>query len=189
MPGKVNPVMPEMMIQVCAQVIGNDASMTLGGLMGQLDLNAMMPLMAHNLLQSIKLLANACHAFNSKCVSQGPEMPGDPENSCGISANRDRCRQLVESSLMPVTALVPIIGYRKAAQVASESVRTGKTIREIVLAEDLIPLEELESLLDLTNMTRSSDSPGSRESSGIHVMAGSENAIDRWRDDGGHQLI
>lgn len=153
MPGKVNPVMPEMMIQVCAQVIGNDAAITLGGLMGQLDLNAMMPLMAHNLLQSISILAAACRTFNDKCVSHGPPMHDKPENTDGIVANRERCRTLVESSLMLVTALVPALGYQKSAEIARESFRTGKTIREIVREQQLIPDNELDSLLDLTRMT------------------------------------
>ena len=156
MPGKVNPVMPEMMIQVCAQVIGNDAAVTLGGLMGQLDLNAMLPLLAHNVLQSITILAAACRTFDERCVSHGPAMRDKPDNVDGITANRERCRMLVESSLMAVTALVPEIGYQKAAEVASESMRTGRTIREIVLEKKLIPDSKLDSLLDLTNMTASS---------------------------------
>lgn len=158
MPGKVNPVMPEMMIQVCAQVIGNDVAMTLGGAMGQLDLNVMMPLMAHNLLQSIAILAAACRAFDGRCVSNGPEMRGNPDNVRGIVANRDRCRMLVESSLMPVTALVPKLGYHEAAAIAEEARRTGRTVREIVLAKNLFSVAELEELLDLTAMTRSANS-------------------------------
>ena len=154
MPGKVNPVMPEMLIQVCAQVIGNDTAVTLGGVLGQLDLNAMMPLMAHNLLQSIAILAAACRTFDDRCVSHGPVMSGNPDNVRGIVANRDRCRALVESSLMPVTALVPKLGYHQAAAIAEESHRTGRTIREIVLAKNLIPVAELDTLLDLTAMTR-----------------------------------
>lgn len=153
MPGKVNPVMPEMMIQVCAQVIGNDAAVTLGGLMGQLDLNVMMPLMAHNLLPSISILASAGRAFDEKCVSHGPVMSANPDNARGITANRERCRLLVESSLMPVTALVPKLGYQRAAEIASEALRTGRTIREVVLADNLMSATELDSLLDLTNMT------------------------------------
>jgi fumarate hydratase class II len=154
MPGKVNPVMPEMMIQVCAQVIGNDAAVTLGGLMGQLDLNVMMPVMAHNLLQSVSLLAAACRTFDEKCVSHGPVMFTNADNASGISANRERCRLLVESSLMPVTALVPKLGYQQAAKIAAESVRTGRTIREVVLESKLIPAIELDALLNLTSMTR-----------------------------------
>ncbi|HRA88676.1 MAG TPA: class II fumarate hydratase, partial [Planctomycetaceae bacterium] len=156
MPGKVNPVMCEMMIQVCAQVIGNDAAITLGGVMGQLDLNVMMPLMAHNLLQSMTILAAACRTFDEKCVSHGPVVRDNPENIHGISANPERCRLLVESSLMAVTALVPVLSYHNAARIARDSFRTGKTIREIVLAENLVSATEIDSLLDLTRMTRSS---------------------------------
>jgi len=162
MPGKVNPVMPEMLIQVGAQVIGNDAAVTLGGAFGQLDLNVMMPLMTHNLLQSILLLANGARVFDERCVSAGPEMPGNPDNVKGIVANRDRCRKLVENSLMPVTALVPRLGYAKAAEIAKEAHKTGKTVREVVLAQKLIPEAELDKLLDLTAMTQ----PGIREGGG-----------------------
>jgi fumarate hydratase class II len=189
MPGKVNPVMPEMMIQVCAQVIGNDTAVTLGGVLGQLDLNAMMPLMAHNLLQSIALLAAACRSFDERCVSRGPAIPANPENVRGIVANRDRCRALVESSLMPLTALVPKLGYHEASTIAEESLRTGRTVREIVLERKLFSATELEWLLDLTRMTRpfvreeagdATRSAGSAQSK--YEMAQSE---DRWRDDGG----
>ena len=195
MPGKVNPVMPEMMIQVCAQVIGNDAAVTLGGSMGQLELNVMMPVMAHNLLQSISILSAACRAFDENCVSHGPVMSSNPDNARGITANRERCRLLVESSLMPVTALVPKLGYEQAAKIASEALRTGRTIREVVLADNLISVTELDSLLDLTNMTHpSAGNRGSAvtdESSGNATIpiAASASSLDRWRDDGGHQLI
>jgi len=148
MPGKVNPVMPEMMIQVCAQVIGNDLAVTLGGALGQLDLNVMMPLMGHNLLQSAALLAAASRLFAEKCVQ-------------GIRADRDRCRSLVERSLMPVTALVPRLGYNAAAEIAQEAHRTGKTVREVVLERKLIPEAELDALLDLSGMTK----PGIRQES------------------------
>ncbi len=152
MPGKVNPVMPEVMIQVCAQVIGNDAAVSLGGLLGQLDLNAMMPLMAHNILQSISILAAACRVFDDKCISHGPEMRHRPDNVKGIAANRDRCRMLVESSLMSVTALVPVIGYQNAAEIARESWQTGKTIRSVATERQLVSDDVLDSLLDLTQM-------------------------------------
>ncbi len=152
MPGKVNPVMPEMMIQVCAQVIGNDAAVTLGGLLGQLDLNAMMPLMAHNILQSISILAAACRTFDDKCISHGPAMADRPDNVNGILANRERCRMLVESSLMSVTALVPVIGYQKAAEIARESWQTGKTIRQVAGEKQLVSDNILNSVIDLTSM-------------------------------------
>ncbi len=154
MPGKVNPVMPEMMIQVGAQVIGNDAAITFGGAFGQLDLNVVMPLMAHNLLQSIALLSSAARTFNRRCVSGGPKLKDNPDNERGIVADAERCRKLVENSLMPVTALVPRIPFEKAAAVAKEAQRTGRTVREVVLAWKLIPVDELDKLLDLSAMTR-----------------------------------
>ena len=154
MPGKVNPVICEMLVQVGAQVMGNDVAVTLGGAFGQLNLNVMMPLMAHNLLQSIVLLGNGVRVFNERCVSQGPEMVGNPDNIKGIVANGDRGRLLVEQSLMPVTALVPRLGYAQSAKIAQEAFRTGKTVREVVLATRLIPEAELDVLLDLTAMTQ-----------------------------------
>ena len=190
MPGKVNPVMPDMMIQVCAQVIGNDAAVTLGGALGQLDLNVMMPLMAHNLLQSIAILAAACRSFDKRCVSHGPAMVGNPDNVRGILANRERCRALVESSLMPVTALVPILGYHEAAAIAEEARRTGSTVREIVLAKNLISATELDSLLDLTSMTklaiREEAGDGSnRPDHSAQRRTDQPQRGNRWRDDGG----
>ena len=155
MPGKVNPVIPEMLIQVGAQVIGNDTAVTLGGVFGQLDLNVMMPLMAHNLLASTALLSAGARVFHERCVSAGPEMPDNPDNVKGIVANRERCRTLVENSLMPVTALVPRLGYKEAAKLAQEAHKTGKNVRKVVLEKKLIPEQELDALLDLTAMTRS----------------------------------
>lgn len=165
MPGKVNPVMPEMMIQVAAQVIGHDATVTLGGVLGQLDLNAMMPVITHNILMSIRILAAACRTFDDKCVSHGPAMAQRPDNHHGISANRERCRMLVESSLMSVTALVPVIGYRKSAELAQEAWRTGKTIRQVASDQQLISETLLDSLLDLTNMASPPSYDGSHGAS------------------------
>ena len=160
MPGKVNPVIPEMLIQVGAQVIGNDAAVTLGGVFGQLDLNVMMPLMAHNLLESTALLSSGARVFHDRCVSAGPEMRDNPDNVKGIVANRERCRTLVKNSLMPVTALVPRLGYKEAAKLAQEAHKSGKTVREVVLEKKLIPEQELDALLDLTAMTRSGNRKG-----------------------------
>jgi len=140
MPGKVNPVIAESLIQVCAQVIGNDAAITVGGLMGNFELNVMMPLMAHNLLQSISLLANASANFADKCVS-------------GIQANRERCEEMIEKSLAMVTSLSPRIGYDAAAQIAKEAYQTGRTVREIALEKKVLPPDELEKLLDPRTMT------------------------------------
>lgn len=153
MPGKVNPVMPEMMTQVCAQVIGNDSAITVAGMAGTLNLNTMMPVMARNLLESVEILGNACRLFNEKCVSGGPEIPGNPDNTRGITANRERCRRYAEMSIMAVTALAPSIGYKEAAGVAQEALRSNRTVREVVLERKLVPEKELEKLLDLEGMT------------------------------------
>lgn len=195
MPGKVNPVMPEMMIQVCAQVIGNDAAVTLGGMLGQLDLNAMMPLMAHNILQSISILAAACRTFDDKCISHGPAMLDRPDNVNGISANRERCQMLLESSLMSVTALVPIIGYKKSAEIARESWRSGRTIREVTGEKHLVPDSVLDSVLDVTSMVpevRVHDrnvvlDETRRGTTRFQRQWKQSRALDRWRDDGGHE--
>jgi len=153
MPGKVNPVMPEMMMQVCAQVIGNDSTVTIGGMSGTLDLNTMMPVMARNLLESIEILGNACRLFNEKCVSGGPELPGNPANTSGISVDRELCRRYAEMSLMSVTALAPRLGYKAAAEVAQEAFHSKRTVREVVLERKLVPEKELDKLLDLKGMT------------------------------------
>jgi fumarate hydratase class II len=140
MPGKVNPVMAESLMQVCAQVVGNDATITLGGLAGNFELNVMMPVMAHNLLQSIDLLTNAVGQFNERCLQ-------------GLAADRERCEGLVEESLAMCTALAPVIGYDRAAAIAKQAHKTGKTVREVALAEEVLPAEELSRLLDPQPMT------------------------------------
>jgi fumarate hydratase class II len=140
MPGKVNPVIPEAAIQVAAQVIGNDTAITIGGLGGQFELNTMMPLMAHDLLFSIETLAAAARVFADSCVS-------------GIEADPERARELVERSLVIVTALVPAIGYDAAAEVSKEAYATGKSLREVVLERGLMTEEDLDAALDLWKMT------------------------------------
>src|ERR1700726_3119518 len=140
MPGKVNPVLCESTMMVCAQVIGNDAVITWAGANGNFELNVMMPVMAHNLLESIRLLANACEAFVEKCV-------------LGIEANEERCRELVELSMAMVTSLAPKIGYDRAAEIAKESAKTGRTVREICLEQKVLPPDELERALDPFKMT------------------------------------
>jgi fumarate hydratase class II len=140
MPGKVNPVMAESLIQACAQVLGNDAAVALGGLHGQLELNVMQPLIAHNLLQSIGLLANAAGLFTERCVR-------------GLEADRRRCEALIEQSLAMVTALAPRIGYDRAAALAKKAHETGRTVREVAREERLLPEEELARLLDPRPMT------------------------------------
>src|SRR5262249_37047647 len=130
MPGKVNPVIPEAVLMVAAQVVGNDATITLAGMSGDFELNAMMPVLAYNLLQSFAVLADVSRLLADSCVA-------------GITANRERCEELVERSLAMVTALVPKIGYDAAAEIAKESVKTGRTVRELVREKQLLPEAEL----------------------------------------------
>ncbi len=141
MPGKVNPVMSEALIQVCIQVIGNDATITWAGANGNFDLNVMMPVLAHNILESIRLLANAATVFSEKCVA-------------GITANVERCNELVEYSMAMVTSLAPIIGYDRAAEIAKESAKTGKTVRQICMEWKIMPEDELRKALDPIEMTK-----------------------------------
>ncbi len=140
MPGKVNPVIPEAVIQMAAQVIGNDAAITLGGLGSIFELNTMMPLMAYDLLFSIETLGAAAGVLAERCVE-------------GIEADEDRARELLERSLVIVTALVPLIGYDAAADVSKEAYATGRSLREIVVARGLMTSEEVDAALDLRRMT------------------------------------
>jgi fumarate hydratase class II len=140
MPGKVNPVMCEMMLMVCAQVIGNDATVAWGGAAGNFELNVMIPVLAYNFLQSVELLASACRLLADRCVK-------------GITANVERCESLVEQSLALVTALNERIGYDAAAAIARESVATGKTVRQLCLEKNVLPPAELAELLDARRMT------------------------------------
>jgi fumarate hydratase, class II len=149
MPGKVNPVMCESLMMVCSQVIGNDNCVTWAGANGNFELNVMMPVMAHNLLESIRLLANISDVFAEKCVR-------------GIEANEERCRELIELSMAMVTSLAPKIGYDRAAEIAKESARTGRTVREICLDKKVLPVDELERVLDPVAMTE----PGGEGSAG-----------------------
>jgi fumarate hydratase class II len=149
MPGKVNPVMSEATMMVCAQVFGNDSCITWAAANGNLELNVMMPVMAHDLLESIRLLANVTEVLCEKCVT-------------GITANKKRCEELIELSLAMVTALAPRIGYDRAAEIAKESAKTGKTVREICLEKKVLPEAELKRVLDPVAMTE----PGGTGSGG-----------------------
>jgi len=135
MPGKVNPVIPEMVLQVSAQVIGNDSAITQGGQAGSFELNVMLPLMAYNLIQSIHLLAGAARALAGKCIR-------------GMEANRKRCSLSLEQSLALATAFVPAIGYDKAAWLAKEAYQKNKTIREVALEKGVLPEAEIQKRLD-----------------------------------------
>ena len=140
MPGKVNPVIAEALCQVCAQVIGNDLTVTVAGMSGNFELNVMMPVMAYNLLQSIHLLANTVEVFTEKCAQ-------------GLKADEKRCREMVEKSLAMVTALSPHIGHDRAAEIAREAYKTGKTVREIAMQRRVLPAKKLEKILDPWKMT------------------------------------
>ena len=140
MPGKVNPVMSESMMMVCAQVIGHDATITWAGANGNFELNVMMPVMAYDILESIRLLSSVVDIFCDKAVR-------------GIVANEERCRELVELSMAMVTSLSPRIGYDRAAEIAKESAKTGRTVREIARDKKILPDEELERALDPIKMT------------------------------------
>ena len=140
MPGKVNPVIAESVLMVAAQVIGNDAAITIGGQAGIFELNVMIPVMAHNLLESIRLLASSANNFADRCIS-------------GIVANVERCNDMIEKSLAMCTALAPEIGYDEAAAIAKESYKTGKTVREIALERKILPAERLNEILDPMRMT------------------------------------
>jgi len=132
MPGKINPVIPESLIQVCAQVIGNDSAITLGGSGGNFELNIMMPLIAYNLIQSIKILSNAIKNFTEKCIM-------------GLEADRKRCEEMIEKSLSLSTFLIPILGYDKTSKITRKAYFENKTIRE-VLKEEGIFAKEMDSL-------------------------------------------
>jgi fumarate hydratase class II len=140
MPGKVNPVVCESVHMVCAQVIGYDAAITLGGLGSYLELNVMMPLIANDLLEQIRLLANVSRVFAEKCIQ-------------GVTANEQRARDLLELNLAACTALAPKIGYDKAAALSKEAFATGRTLREIALERKVLPPKELDETLDYKKMT------------------------------------
>ena len=151
MPGKVNPVMCEAVMQVCAQVIGNDAATTFAAAMlGNLDLHTGMPVIAHNVLESIRLLTNVVSVFTDKCV-------------VGLEANRGRCEALIEQSLAMCTSLAPLIGYDAAAAIAKEAAQTGKSVRQVAAEKKVLPEAQLREALDPRAMTRPSDRvlPGS----------------------------
>jgi fumarate hydratase class II len=140
MPGKVNPVICESVTQVAAQVIGNDAAIGVAGLSGHLELNAFIPVIARNLLESIRLLARVAELFVDKCLD-------------GLEADRERAASWVEGSLAMVTALVPALGYERAAEIAREAHASGRSVREVCLAGKVLPADELERLLDPRRQT------------------------------------
>ncbi|RMH20195.1 MAG: class II fumarate hydratase [Gemmatimonadetes bacterium] len=140
MPGKVNPVMSEAMMMVAARVMGNHTTVTVAGSRGNFELNVMMPVLADALLESIVLLANMARAFTDRCV-------------VGIEANEERARELLEKNPSIATALNPYIGYDRAAEVAKRAAREGRSVREVVIEEGLLPPDVLEEALDVRDMT------------------------------------
>jgi fumarate hydratase class II len=142
MPGKVNPVIPEVVMQVGAQVIGNDTAITIGGMQGNFELNVRIPLIARNLLGSIHLLSTTSRLFADKCVS-------------GIEANRDGCRRSAESTLAAATALNPYIGYDKGAAIVKEAATSGRMLREVAL-EQGVDAATFDEAMDLRKMARGS---------------------------------
>ncbi|NLC89370.1 MAG: aspartate ammonia-lyase [Clostridiaceae bacterium] len=140
MPGKVNPVIPEVVNQVCFNIIGNDVTVTMAAEAGQLELNAFEPIIFYNLFQSIETLKYAVRTLVDNCI-------------VGITANRDHCHDLVYNSVGIITAVVPHLGYRTAATVAKEAIKTGKPIREIILRDGLLTEAELDKVLDPYAMT------------------------------------
>ena len=139
MPGKVNPVIPEALAQIAAQVIGNDAAITIGCQAGNFELNVMMPVITSNLLESIDLLSTGSQMLAEKCVD-------------GIKANKKRCEELVEQSLAMVTSLAPVIGYDQSTKLAKEAFQNGETIREILTEKKVLPKEKIDKLLDPKTM-------------------------------------
>jgi fumarate hydratase class II len=140
MPGKVNPVIPESTTMLCATVMGNDVAINIGGQHGNFELNTMMPMIAHHLLQSIRLLANGAHNLAERCVK-------------GIEANKERAESLVGGSLALATALVPHIGYDAAAKISQEAFAAGKTVFEVALAHRVLPEDRLRRVLDPVRQT------------------------------------
>ena len=141
MPGKVNPVICESVLQVCAHVVGAEAAVSFaGGLLGSFELHVGMPVMAHNLLEAIRLLGNVCDAFVDKCVA-------------GLQANRRRCEELVEQSLAMCTSLTPHVGYDRAAAIAKAAHESGKTVRQVALEQKVLDEQKLNEILDPRSMT------------------------------------
>lgn len=141
MPGKVNPVIPEVVNQVAFAVVGSDVTVSMASEAGQLELNVMEPVIGYSLFQSINMLRRACITLADKCVS-------------GITANVDRCREMVEQSIGLVTALNPYIGYEASAEIAKEAMRTGNSVYQIVLDKGVLSQEELEDILKPENMVK-----------------------------------
>ncbi len=141
MPAKVNPVIPEAVNMVAAKIIGNDVTMAIAGLNGNLELNTMMPVMAYTVLESIEIEANCSQVLAEKCIN-------------GIKANAAQCQKYAEESIALVTAFAPIIGYDVAAKVAKKSMQTGKSLKDILVEDKILPPDKVKEIFDLKKMTR-----------------------------------
>ena len=139
MPGKVNPVIPEMMMQVSAQVIGNDNTITFSSSHGNFELNTMLPVMAHNLLESIELLTSGNTVFDEKLIRD-------------LEANTEKLEENIQKNSILVTALVPVIGYDKSAEIAKEAISQNKTIKEVLVEKELLTVEEIDKLLNIEKL-------------------------------------
>ena len=139
MPGKVNPVIPEMMMQVCAQVIGNDHTITFSSSQGNFELNTMLPVMAHSLLESIELLTSGTAVFDQKLI-------------CQLEANTEKLEENIQKNSILVTALVPVLGYDKAAEVAKEAMSQNKTIKDVLIEKNLISNEQIDEILNIEKL-------------------------------------
>jgi len=159
MPGKVNPVMAEVTNMVAFQVMGNDLTIAMAAQAGQLELNVMMPLIASNLLQSIEILANVIELFSLQCVH-------------GITANEERCRKYAEESIGLATILNPVIGYESAAVVSKEAIRSGRSLREILIEKGILSTDQVDEILNPVQMT----SPST-----IRSMRGGNNRIQKQK--------
>ena len=140
MPGKVNPVMSEMLNMVCFQVMGNDTAIAYATQASQLELNVMMPLIVHNLMSSIEILSNAVNAFTRKCVT-------------GIKADKKRCNEYADATLAMATALNPIVGYSSAAEVSKEAYRSGKTVKQVTVERGIMNKKDADRVLDPSRLT------------------------------------
>ena len=140
MPGKVNPVIPEMVSQVCYQIMGYDMTISMAAEASELELNMAEPIIAYDLLHGLMILKNACIVLTSRCI-------------VGIKANRDRCRQYVENSIGLVTALNPVLGYEKSVAIAKEALETGRSVYELVLEKKWLSKKALDDVLKPENMT------------------------------------
>ena len=142
MPGKVNPVIPEVVNQVCFKVIGNDLTVTFAAEAGQLQLNVMEPVLCQSIIESIVFMERALDTLRDKCI-------------IGITANKEVCLNMVKNSIGIVTALNPYIGYKNSTKIAKEALYTGKSVYNLVLEQKLLSKEELDNILDPKNMLES----------------------------------